>query len=107
MVTALFIISIASVALAMESMQGNVDILNGKITAIDASHQTKSLTLQSIESDKAAPNNEINIFVNDQTTVKLCDADKSLNDIKIGSNVQVTYYELAGMAVADFIYAPC
>jgi hypothetical protein len=37
----------------------------------------------------------------------MCDAVKSLNDIKPGSNAQITYYELAGMAVADFVYVPC
>jgi hypothetical protein len=107
MVTALFIISIASIARAGESMQGNVETLNGKITAVDTFHQTKSLTLQSGELGETIPDNEMNILVSGQTTVKVCDVDKSLENIKVGSNVQVTYYELAGIAVASFIYATC
>jgi hypothetical protein len=107
MVTALFIVSIASITGAKESMQGNADTLNGKITAVDTFHQTRSLTLQSGELGETIPDNEMNIFVSGQTTVKVCDADKSLEDIKVGSNVQVTYYELAGIAVASFIYATC
>ena len=104
---ALFVMSLAGVAMAMESMQGNAEILSGKITGIDTAHPTKSLTLQSIEVGVSAPNNEINIFVSDETAVKLCDANKSLSDIKIGSSAHVIYYERAGVAVADFIYVPC
>ena len=104
---ALFVTSLAGVAMEMESMQGNADILSGKITAIDMANPTKSLTLQSVEAGISAPNNEMNIFVNDEAVVKLCDASKSLNDIKIGSNAHVIYYERAGVAVADFIYVPC
>jgi hypothetical protein len=100
---ALFLVSFASAVMATESMQGNADILFGKITAVDTSHPTNSLTLQSGESGAET----MNIFVNDETAVKMCDAEKSLKDIKVGSNVQVTYYELAGVAVADFVYVPC
>jgi hypothetical protein len=49
----------------------------------------------------------MNIFVNADTAVKMCDADRPFKDIKVGSNVQVTYHERAGVAVAGFIYAPC
>jgi hypothetical protein len=103
MIAALFVMSLAGVAMEMESMQGNADILFGKITAVDTSPPTKSLTLQPSVAGEPA----MNIFVSEDTAVKVCDADRSLKDIKVGSNVQITYYELAGVAVADFIYAPC
>jgi hypothetical protein len=103
MAAALFVISLAGIAMTMESVQGNADILFGKITAVDTSHPTESLTLQS----SANRESTVNIFVNEDTTVKMCDADRSLKDIKVGHNVQVTYYELAGVALADFIYVPC
>jgi hypothetical protein len=104
---ALFVMSLAAVAMEMESMQGNADILSGKITAIDTANPTKSLTLQSVEAGISAPKNEMNIFVNDETAVKFCDANKSLKEIQIGSKAHVMYYERAGVAVADFIYVPC
>ena len=103
MAAALFVTSLAGVAMAMEGMQGSADILYGKITAVDISHPTKSLTLQS----SATGEQTMNIFVNADTAVKMCDADRPFKDIKVGSNVQVTYHERAGVAVAGFIYAPC
>jgi predicted sugar kinase len=102
-IAALFVMYLAGVAMAMEGMQGNADILFGKITAVDTSPLTKSLTLQS----SATWGPTLNIFVNEDTAVKICDAERSLKDINVGSKVQVTYYELAGVAVADFIYLPC
>jgi hypothetical protein len=103
MAAALFVTSLAGVAMAMEGMQGSADILYGKITAVDISHPTKSLTLQS----SATGEQTMNIFVNADTAVKMCDADRPFKAIKVGSNVQVTYHERAGVAVAGFIYAPC
>ena len=100
---AIFLVSFAGVALTMEIVQGSTHVLYGKIAAVDSSHPTGSLTLQSPVTAEPA----LNIFVNDDTTVKMCNADKSLKDVRTGSNAQVTYYELAGVAVADFIYVPC
>jgi NAD/NADP transhydrogenase beta subunit len=100
---ALFLVSFAGIAMEKESRQGSVDVLYGKIAAVDTSHPTGSLTMHSPITGEPL----LNIFVNDDTAVKMCDADKSLKDIRIGSNAQVTYYELAGVAVADFIYVPC
>ena len=102
--TAAFLIALfAGVAMTMETTQGSTDVLFGKIAAVDTSHPTGSLTLQSPVSGEPS----LNIFVNDDTAVKMCDANKSLKDIKTGINAQITYYELAGVAVADFIYVPC
>lgn len=103
MTAALLIVFFAGVAMTTEITQGSTDVLFGRISAVDTSHPTGSLTLQSPVTGEAS----LNVFVNDDTAVKMCDADKSLKDIKTGINVQVTYYELAGMAVADFIYVPC
>jgi hypothetical protein len=103
MTAALLIAFFAGLAMSMERMQGNTDVLFGKIAAVDTSQPTGSLTLQSPVTGESA----LNIFVNDDTAVKMCDTDKSLKDIRIGRNAQVTYYELAGVAVADFIYVPC
>ncbi|HSB33988.1 MAG TPA: hypothetical protein VLG39_06005 [Nitrospirota bacterium] len=106
--TAFFFLSLAVTTAAVEGALGGADTLTGEITAIDASRPTKSLTLQSSELGLAAPNNMMNIFVNDKTVVQMCyAAKKSLKDLKPGSKTQVTYHEIAGLAVADFIYKPC
>jgi hypothetical protein len=100
---ALLLASFAGAGMTTESVQGNADILYGKVASVDTSHATKSLTLFSNETSEPI----MNIFVDDNTAVKTCDADKSLHDIRVGNDVQVTYHELAGLAVADFIYKGC
>jgi hypothetical protein len=106
--TTLFFPSSTSAVSAAKGPWGQADTITGKITEIDASHPTKSLTLQSSELGLSAPNNEINIFVNDKTAVRMCYAGKSsLKDLKAGAKLQVTFHEIAGLAVADFIYKPC
>jgi hypothetical protein len=106
--TAIFLLSLAVTAAAVEGAWGKADTLSGRITAIDTSHPTKSLTLQSGELGLSAPNNTMNIFVSDKTVVRMCyAAKKSFKDLKPGAKMQVTYHEIAGLAVADFIYKPC
>lgn len=106
--TLFFLLSLAATTAAVEGAWGRAETLTGRITAIDASHPMKSLTLQSSELGLSAPNNEMNIFTNDKTTVQMCYAGKSsLKDLKPGAKLQVTYHEIAGLAVADFIYKPC
>jgi hypothetical protein len=106
--TALFLLSLAIAAGAVEGAWGEAHTLTGKITAVDVSRPTKSLTLQSADLGLSAPDNEMNIFVNDKTVVQMCYAAKaSPKDLKAGARTQVTYHEIAGLAVADFIYKPC
>jgi hypothetical protein len=105
---ALFLLSYASAVSTIEGEWGRADSITGKITAVDVAHPTKSLTLQSSELGLSAPNNEMNIFLNDKTIVQMCYAARSSSDdLKPGVKAQVTYHEIAGLAVADFIYKPC
>jgi hypothetical protein len=104
----LFLLSFASAVPAVEGAWGPADTISGKITAVDVAHPTKSLTLQSSESGLSAPNNEMNIFLTEKTVVQMCYAARSSSeDLKPGVKAQVTYHEIAGLAVADFIYKPC
>ena len=106
--TALFLLSLTMTAAAVQGARGAAHTLSGKITAVDVSRPTKTLTLQSAALGLSAPDNEINIFLNDKTVVQMCYAAKaSPKDLKAGAIMQVTYHEIAGMAVADFIYKPC
>lgn len=105
---AFFLMSLAATTAAVEGARGKAETVTGEITAIDGSHPTKSLTLQSSEFGLSAPNDTMNIFINEKTGVQICyGARKSFEDLKPGAKMQVTYHEIAGLAVADFIYKPC
>lgn len=102
-----FLASFAEAQTSSNRAWAESDTLLGKIIATDFSHRTKSLTLQPGEMGPSAPDDELRLFVNDETMVLMCDEDKSFRDLKVGSMVVVTYYEMAGLSVADFIYKPC
>jgi hypothetical protein len=95
----LLIAAPALVAQAGEGKHEYGETISGKISAIDPSGKTISLE------QKGAPSKEI--VVKDDTSVMVCDEEKTLADIKVGSEVNVTFYEMAGRNVADSIRKPC
>jgi hypothetical protein len=106
-VTAFYLISFSGNSMATESTHGMDDILSGKISSVDISHRTKNLTLHADELGISADGRELNIVLNDNTTVLMCKVAKSIKDLKAGSKAVVMYHEVAGVAVADYIYEPC
>ncbi len=95
-VAALFVISIASPASAYPFQ------LQGKIVAIDSN--SKKLTLQE---DQCGMSGEFGITWDNNATVMRGNDFVSFNDIKVGDDVIVTYYEKnPGEYVAEDIDIP-
>jgi len=96
-VAALFVISIASSASAYPFE------LQGKVTAIDSAG--KKLTLQ--EDQCGMSGGKFGITWDDSSTVMRGNDFVSFDDIKVGDNVIVTYYEKSpGLYVAEDINIP-
>ncbi len=96
--------------MAMNVPIGSTDkemTLKGRVVALDTSHQTKTVTLQSREIGRTVPNSELNIFANDNTRVMVCKESEPLSSVKLGSNATIKYHELGGVALADNIYERC
>lgn len=95
-VAALFVISIASSASAYPFA------LQGKVVAIDS--DGKKLTLQE---DQCGMSGQFGITWDNNTTVMRGNDFLSFNDIKVGDDVIVTYYEKStGQYVAEEIDIP-
>ncbi len=106
-VTVLFLVSFAGTSTSSESIGGRSNTVMGRITQTDFSHRANSLTLHPSDVGPLVFEDELNIFLNDKTTVLACEMDKSFTNLQVGDRVVVTYYENAGLPVADFIYRPC
>jgi hypothetical protein len=95
-VAALFVISIASSASAFPFE------LQGKVTAIDSAG--RQLTLQE---DQCGMSGQYGITWDSSATVMRGDDFVSFNDIKVGDDVIVTYYEKSpGLYLAEDIAIP-
>ena len=95
-VAALFVISIASTASAFPFS------LQGKVAAIDSAGKT--LTLQE---DKCGMSGKFGLTWDNDTTVMRGNDFAAFNDIRVGDDVIVTYYESSsGQYVAEDIDIP-
>jgi hypothetical protein len=103
----LLCLSFANVVVAIENLEGTPESIKGTVIAVDTSLPMNLLTLQSNEPGLSAPDKAITLFVDDQTVVTVCDTKTSLNDIRPGQEVQVSYFEVAGMAFANSIFKAC
>ncbi|HET7317985.1 MAG TPA: hypothetical protein VFK23_02500 [Nitrospirota bacterium] len=103
----LLCLSFANVVVAIENLEGTPESIRGTVIAIDTSLPMNILTLQSSEPGLSSPNKEITLFVDEQTVVTVCDTKTSLNDIRPGQEVQVSYFKLADLAFANSVYKGC
>lgn len=94
-------------AFSMERIQraaGNS--LNGEVVAVENARHLTVLTVQS-EEIGPFPNDQLNIFVNPYTTVKICKGTEPARDVKVNKVATITYHEVAGLAVADRVREHC
>ncbi len=81
-VATLFVMAFANAAFAYSS--GIPFSYSGKIVAIDNAGKTVTV--------RAQPGDEQIFQLNDRTTLMQCDKSLSLNDIKVGDEVTVSYF---------------
>ncbi len=98
----------ASSAVAIASRQTiHEHALRGEIVAVDNLHQINMLTLQSTKIGQY-PNDQLNIFMNKNTSVKVCNEREPENDIKVSGNATVRYHEVQGLLpLADSVTEKC
>jgi hypothetical protein len=82
------------------------DTLQGEVVAVDNLHNMSMLTLQSQKIGQF-PNDQINIFMNNDTAVKICNARKPEKDIAVDRNATITYHEVQGLPLADRVTEKC
>jgi hypothetical protein len=83
------------------------DTLKGEVVAVDNLHHISMLTLRSDEIGRF-PNDRLNIFMNKNTSVKVCNEREPVKDINVSRNATVTYHEVQGLLpVADTVSEKC
>ena len=104
---ALVVVSFVETAFAAVPLQGSrTNALNGEIVAVDNVGYVTILTSRSAQIG-AFPNNELNIFTNQNTMVKICKEREPVRAIIIGSNATITYHKEGEVAVANKISERC
>jgi hypothetical protein len=83
------------------------DTLKGEVVAVDNLHNINMLTLQSYKIGQF-PNDQLNIFMNKNTSVKICSTREPEHDIKVDRKATVTYHEVQGLLpIADSVSEKC
>jgi hypothetical protein len=104
---ALVVVSFVESAFAAVPLQGSrTNTLRGEIVAVDNVGYVTVLTVRSAQIGPF-PNNELNIFTNQNTMVKICKEREPARDINVGSNATITYHEEGRVAVANKILERC
>jgi len=104
---AALLMPVTSMAFSMDRMQrGAGNSLNGEIVAVD---NTSHLTILTVQSDEIGrfPNNQMNVFLNPYTTVKICAASEPAKDAQVNREATISYHEAQGLAVADSVREHC
>ncbi len=106
--TLVLIVSFANSTLAGWGKQAEQkDTLQGEVVAVDNLHHMGMLTLQSYKIGQF-PNDQLNIFMNKDTSVKICDKREPGKDLKVSRNATITYHEVQGLLpLADSIAEKC
>ncbi len=106
MVASLLIFSLTGNAFAAGAMQGDRGSLKGEVVAVNQVHNAQTLTLRSSQVGQF-PNDQLNIFMNKDTKVKVCNVREPYKDIHVDHTAVVKYHELGGVAVANSIAEQC
>ncbi len=98
----------ASSAVAIASRQPiHEHAMRGEVVVVDNLHHINMLTLQSTKIGQY-PNDQLNIFMNKNTSVKVCNEREPENDIKVSRNATVRYHEVQGLLpLADSVTEKC
>ncbi len=102
----LFVMADSSRAFAWGNAQIKEDSLKGEIVSMDSVNHIKTLTIRSGEIG-GFPNDELNVFLNRDTMVKMCGKREPAKDLKTGFQATIEYHELGGVPVADVISEQC
>ncbi len=92
-------------ASAASDMQAG-NSLQGEIVAVANVNHIQTLTVRSDEIGRF-PNDELNVFLNKNTTVKMCSVRGPAKDLKVGRDASIEYHELGGVPVADAVSEQC
>ncbi len=107
LITVLFSTSITNNVFAAGNHQaGKNDVLSGEVVVVDNLHHMGMLTLLSSEIGQF-PNDQLNIFTNKDTSVKICNERAFERDLKVSRNATVTYHEVQGLPLATSISEKC
>ncbi len=93
-------------ASAWGSGQAKEGALQGEIVSMDNVNHIQTLTIRSGEIG-SFPNDELNVFLNRDTIVKMCGKREPARDLKTDSNAKIGYHESGGVPVADVISERC
>ncbi len=105
--TGVLVVAFTGMAFSVGMMPGGDErTLQGEVIAVDNGMAIGTVTLESNQLGRY-PNNDVNIFLNQTSRVKVCGKETSSNDINVGKNATVTYHELGGVAVADSVTERC
>jgi len=106
-VAALFVLSFTNTALTQGTMpvkeQG---YLTGEVVAVDTGHHLGTLTLRSDEIGQF-PNDTLNVFLRQNTDVKVCGTHEPAKDIAVGRTATIMYHDVSGLTVANSIAERC
>jgi hypothetical protein len=97
-----FVLSFTSVALSQGCMQGDRGSLNGEIVGIGNVGHAQIVTLRLGH----FPNDMLNIFLNKDTKLQVCNASKPLMWSEGGKAI-VRYHQIGGVVIADSIFEKC
>ncbi len=107
LITAILLVTGASsMASAWGNAQSKEGSLQGEIVSMDNVNHIKTLTIRSGEIG-SFPNDELNVFLNRDTMVKMCGKPEPARDLKTGFNAKIEYHESGGVPVADVIAERC
>ncbi len=111
MVAAAFIVlsfTNTTMAFTRGNMQGGekVALIKGEVVGID---NMRHLTVLTVQSNKIGqfPNDQMHIYFNPSTMVKICKATEPAKDIKVDFGATIKYHELGGLAVANSASERC
>ncbi len=105
LLTVLFAASSSRVSAAAAG-RGGEDTVRGEIVAVDTVNHIQTLTVRS-GTIGGFPNDELNIFLNKNTSVKMCSEKEPAMDLKVGRSATIEYHESGGVPVADAVSERC
>ena len=102
----LVVVSFVNTASAVTAgMQGDRSI-TGEVVTVDHGPQAGTLTLRSNQIGQF-PNDKLNIFINQNTRVQVCNEKEPVSHMQVDRNATVLYHEAGGVLVADSIHERC
>ncbi len=105
-VASVLIFSLSGNAFAAGTMQGDRGSIKGEVVAVNQVHNAQTLTLRSSQIGQF-PNDQMNIFMNKDTKVRVCNVREPYKDIHIDHSAVVKYHERGGVAVANSVMERC